>query len=65
MKNPVEIKKRKNLVLPNGKPLSIEELTFELTKAEKGTFITVQEGMLDFEQWLQSRAESSGLECTP
>jgi hypothetical protein len=33
----------------------VEELTDELNKAEKGPFITVQEGMKDFEQWLQSR----------
>lgn len=55
MKKPIEIKKEKNLVHPTNKPLSIEELTYELNKAEKGNFITVQEGMKDFEEWLQSR----------
>ena len=54
MKKTIEIKKGENLVLPTRKPLSVEELTYELNKAEKGTFITVQEGMKDFEQWLQS-----------
>jgi hypothetical protein len=33
----------------------VDELTDELNKAEKGPFITVQEGMKDFEQWLQSK----------
>lgn len=55
MKKSVEIKKDKNLVLPVRKPLSLEELTYELNKAEEGPFITVQEGMKDFEQWLQSK----------
>lgn len=55
MKKPVEINKGKNLVLPTDNPLSIEELISELNKAEKGPFITVQEGMKDFEQWLQSK----------
>jgi len=54
MKKTIEIKKRENLVLPARKPLSVEELTYELNKSEDGPFITVQEGMKDFEQWLQS-----------
>jgi hypothetical protein len=55
MKKPIEIKKVKNLVHPTNKPLSAQELTDELNKAEMGTFITVQEGMKDFEEWLQLR----------
>jgi len=35
--------------------LSALELAHELKKAEDGTFITVQEGMKDFEQWLETR----------
>ena len=55
MKKSVEIKKGKSLVHPTNEPLSVEELAYELKKAEDGTFITVQEGMKDFEQWLQTR----------
>jgi hypothetical protein len=55
MKKSVEIKKEKSLVHPTNEPLSTEELAYELKKAEKGTFITVQEGMKDFEQLLQTR----------
>lgn len=55
MKKSVEIKKGKSLVHPTKEPLSEEELAYELKKAEDGTFITVQEGMKDFEQWLQIR----------
>lgn len=55
MKKPIEIEKGKNLVHPTNKPLSIEELTYELNKAENGAFISVQEGMKDFELWLQAR----------
>ena len=55
MKKSVETKKRKDLALPTSKPLPQKELANELKKAEEGTYITVQEGMKDFEQWLQSR----------
>ena len=54
MKKSIETKKRKDLVLPTSKPLPQSELVNELKKAEDGPFITVQEGMKDFEQWLQS-----------
>lgn len=43
------------MVVPTHNPLSVEELTYELNKAEKGPFMTVQEGMKEFEQWLQSK----------
>ena len=55
MKKSVEIKKEKSLVNPTNEPLSALELANELKKAESGTFITVQEGMKDFEQWLETR----------
>lgn len=51
----VEINKGKNLVHPTHTPLSQGELINELKKAEEGTFISVQDGMKDFEQWLQSK----------
>jgi len=55
MKKSVEIKKRKSIVFQTNKPLSQMELAHELEKAEDGNFITVEEGIKDFEQWLQSR----------
>jgi len=55
MKKSVEIKKEKSLVHPTNEPLSPLELANELKEAETGTFITVQEGMKDFEQWLETR----------
>ena len=55
MKKSVEIKKRKSIVFQTNKPLSQMELAHKLEKAEDGNFITVEEGMKDFEQWLQSR----------
>ena len=55
MKKSVEIKKRKSIVFQTNKPLSQMELAHELEKAEDENFITVEEGMKDFEQWLQSR----------
>jgi len=55
VKKSVEIKKGKSLVHPTNEPLSAEELAYELKKADEGPFITVQEGMKDFEQWLQIR----------
>ncbi|MBW8324369.1 MAG: hypothetical protein K0M50_06370 [Prolixibacteraceae bacterium] len=53
MKKSTEIKNGKNLVHPTKKPLTEQELTEEIRKAESAGFITVQEGMKDFEQWLQ------------
>lgn len=53
MKKPTEIKNGKNLVHPTNKPLTEQELIEEIRKAESAGFITVQEGMKDFEQWLQ------------
>lgn len=55
MKKSTEAKVEKNLVHPTNKPLSEQELIEEIRKAESAGFITVQEGMKDFEQWLQSR----------
>lgn len=55
MKKAIDIKKGKVLVHPSNKPLSQIELAHELEKAENGTFLSVQEGLKDFEQWLQSR----------
>lgn len=55
MRKSVEEKKERNMVVPTHNPLSVEELTYELNKAEKGPFMTVQEGMKEFEQWLQSK----------
>jgi len=53
MKKSIEIKNGKNLVHPTNKPLTEQELIEEIRKAESAGFITVQEGMKDFEQWLQ------------
>lgn len=47
--------KEKSLVHPTNEPLSDLELAQELKKAEDGTFITLQEGMKDFDQWLETR----------
>ena len=55
MKKSVKIEKEKSLVHPTNEPLSALELANELIKAEDGTFMTVQEGMKDFEQWLETR----------
>lgn len=55
MKKSFEIKKRISMVLPTNKPLLKRELIRELAKAEDGNFMSVQEGMRDFEQWLRSR----------
>jgi len=59
MKKIVEIKKEKSLVHPTNEPLSTEELVYKLKNAEEGTFITGQEGMRDFEHWLQTKEKSS------
>ena len=55
MDKSIDIKKTKNLVIPTERPLSEQQLIAEIEKAEKGPFITVEEGMKDFEQWLQTR----------
>jgi len=55
MKKSVGIKMEKSLVHPTNEPLSDLELAHELKKAEDGTFITVQEGMKDFEKWMEIR----------
>lgn len=54
MKKSTEVKNGKSLVYPTNKPLSEQELIEEIRKAESGPFLTVQEGMKDFEQWMQS-----------
>lgn len=41
--------------------LMFEEMRAEVKKAEKGEFITVQEAMYDFEQWLKSRKDTKRL----
>ena len=55
MDKSIDLKKTKNLVIPTDRPLSETQLIEEIEKAEKGPFITVEEGMKDFEQWLQTR----------
>ncbi len=55
MKKSLEVKKGKSLVHPTNNPLTEQELVNEIKKAEEGTFITVEEGMKDFEQWVQTR----------
>jgi hypothetical protein len=55
MDKSIDTNKAKNLVIPTEKPLSEAQLIFEIEKAEKGSFISVEEGMKDFEQWLQTR----------
>jgi hypothetical protein len=46
--------KEKNLTLPD-QVVSMEEIQTAIRRAEKGPFMTVQEAMNDFEQWLKSR----------
>jgi len=53
MEKSTEVKNGKNLVRPTSKPLTEQELIDEIRKAESGPFFTIQEGMKDFEQWLQ------------
>ncbi|MDP3913203.1 MAG: hypothetical protein Q8R96_05645 [Bacteroidota bacterium] len=55
MKKSTELKSGKRLVYPTNKPLSEQELIEEIRKAESGPFLTIQEGMKDFEQWLQTK----------
>ncbi|MDP2888438.1 MAG: hypothetical protein Q8P34_05645 [Bacteroidota bacterium] len=54
MRKSTEVKSGKSLVYPTNKPLSEQELIEEMRKAESGPFLTIQEGMKDFEQWLQT-----------
>jgi hypothetical protein len=42
-------------VAPADKTLTEQQLLTEIEKAEKGPFMSVEEGMKDFEQWLQTR----------
>ena len=55
MKKAIEIKKEVSVGHPTNKPLSEQEIWLEIKKAEDRLFCTVQEGMKDFEQWLQER----------
>jgi hypothetical protein len=55
MDKSIDMKKNMNLIIPADRPLSETQLIAEIEKAEKGSFITVEEGMKDFEQWLQAR----------
>jgi hypothetical protein len=55
MDKSIDMRKTKNLVIPTDKPLSETQLIAEIEKAEKGPFFSVEEGMKDFEQWLQTR----------
>ena len=55
MKRSTEVNNGKNLIHPTNAPLTEKELLDEIKKAEAGDFITVEEGMKDFEQWLQTR----------
>ncbi len=55
MKRSKEVNNGKNLIHSTNTPLTEKELLDEIKKAEAGDFITVEEGMKDFEQWLQTR----------
>lgn len=46
--------KEKNWAIP-GQVVSLEEIQAAIKSAEKGKFMTVQEAMNDFEQWLKLR----------
>ena len=59
MDKSIDINKAKNLVTPVDQPLSEAQLISEVEKAEKGPFISVEEGMKDFEQWIETREKSS------
>jgi hypothetical protein len=48
------IRKSKNLQVP-GELLQEKELVKLIKDAEKGPFMTIQEGMKDFELWLKLR----------
>ncbi len=46
--------KERNWAIPD-QVVSLEEIQTAIKNAEKGPFMTVQEAMNDFEQWLKSR----------
>ena len=46
--------KERNWAIPD-QVVSLEEIQTAIRSAEKGPFMTVQEAMNDFEQWLKSR----------
>ena len=46
--------KDRNWAIPD-QVVSMEEIHTAIKSAEKGPFMTVQEAMNDFEQWLKSR----------
>lgn len=50
----VRAHRERNWAIP-GQEVSLEEVRAAIKSAEKGTFMTVQEAMNDFEQWLKSR----------
>lgn len=52
-----EVKER-NWAVP-GQVVSLEEIQTAIKSAEKGKFMTVQEAMNDFEQWLKSEKLSA------
>jgi len=45
--------KERNWAIPD-QVVSLEEIQTAIKSAEKGPFMTVQEAMNDFEQWLKS-----------
>ena len=45
--------KERNWAIPD-QVVSLEEIQSAIKSAEKGPFLTVQEAMNDFEQWLKS-----------
>ena len=45
--------KERNWAIPD-QVVSLEEIQTAIKSAEKGPFLTVQEAMNDFEQWLKS-----------
>jgi hypothetical protein len=49
-----KMSKDRNWAFPD-QVVSLEEIQTAIKSAEKGPFMTVQEAMNDFEQWLKSR----------
>jgi len=45
--------KERNWAIPD-QVVSLEEIQTAIKSAEKGSFMTVQEAMNDFEQWMKS-----------
>jgi hypothetical protein len=54
MDKSIETKKSRSVV-PAVKPLTEQQLFTEIENAEKGSFMSVEEGMKDFEQCVQAR----------